>query len=466
MIAVASAAAALGGQAASAAEPPARPVPPYQSLLLPRTAPAPHTLPHAASAPGVAAASAVPVSHAAAAISSAPAAAALQTVAPASPAPVPPASAAFAEPPAPPPAASLPQLAPPPLTARAWLLLDATSGQVLGEHDADLRIEPASLTKIMTAYLVFQALQERRIALDQQVVVSARAWKVAPGSSKMFLEPGKRVAIGDLLSGLLIQSGNDAAIALAEAVSGSVEAFVERMNQTAVAMGLRDTHFASPHGLPDPQTYSTARDLAMLARRIQRDYPQSRAYDTTREFTYNNITQSNRNRLLWLDPSVDGLKTGHTEAAGYCIVASAQRPAGPLQRRLIAVVTGTASDKLRTQESRTLLEWGFRAYDTVRLYARGESAGSAQVWKGTAAAVKTGFAEDVFLSVPAGARIERQPLPSATLFAPLAAGAPVGAVQVSVDGKPALQVPVVALEPVAQAGLAGRAWDTVRLWLQ
>jgi len=354
----------------------------------------------------------------------------------------------------------------PALTARAWLLLDATSGQVLGAQNADQRIEPASLTKVMTAYLVFQALQERRIALDQQVLVSERAWRVAPGSSKMFLEPGHRVSVGDLVSGLLIQSGNDAAIALAEAVAGSVEAFVERMNQTAAAMGLRNTHFASPHGLPDPQTYSTARDLAELARRIQRDFPQSRAYDTTKQFTYNGITQSNRNRLLWLDPTVDGLKTGHTEAAGYCLVASAQRPAGPLQRRLIAVVLGTASDKLRTQEARTLLEWGFRAYDTVRLYARGESAGSAEVWKGVRDAVPIGFAGDVYLTVPAGAHITRQVVPPGTLIAPLAVGAPTGSVQVSVDGKPALQVPVVALEPVAQAGLAGRAWDTVRLWLR
>ncbi len=354
----------------------------------------------------------------------------------------------------------------PALTAKAWLLLDATSGQVLGEQNADMRIEPASLTKIMTAYLVFQALQNKQITLDQQVLVSERAWKVAADSSKMFIEPNTRVSVDDLVSGLLIQSGNDAAIALAEAVSGSVEAFVTRMNQQAEALGLHDTHFASPHGLPSPDTYTTAREIGLLAARLQRDFPQSRKYDVTRQFTYNKITQSNRNRLLWLDPSVDGLKTGHTSSAGYCIVNSAQRPANGLQRRLISVIIGTSSDKLRTQESRTLLEWGFRAFDTVRLYAKGEPAGTAQVWKGDHDAVKTGFANDVFLTVPMGSRIERHEQPADTLIAPLEQGQRVGAVQVTVDGKPAVQVPVVALEPVAQAGIAGRAWDTVRLWMR
>ncbi|WP_260986439.1 D-alanyl-D-alanine carboxypeptidase family protein [Bordetella genomosp. 13] len=355
---------------------------------------------------------------------------------------------------------------PPALTAKAWLLLDATSGQVLGAQNADVRIEPASLTKIMTAYLVFQALQNKQITLDQQVLVSERAWKVAADSSKMFIEPNTRVSVDDLISGLLIQSGNDAAIALAEAVAGSVEAFVTRMNQQAEALGLHDTHFASPHGLPSPQTYTTAREIGLLAARLQRDFPQSRKYDTTKQFTYNKITQSNRNRLLWLDPTVDGLKTGHTSSAGYCIVVSAQRPASGLQRRLISVVIGTASDKVRTQESRALLEWGYRAFDTVRLYAKGQSAGNAQVWKGASEAVKTGFANDVFLTVPAGSRIDRLEQPADTLIAPLDQGQRVGVVQVSVDGKPTVQVPVVALEPVAQAGIAGRAWDTVRLWLR
>jgi len=353
----------------------------------------------------------------------------------------------------------------PPMTAKAWLLLDETSGQVIASHAADARIEPASLTKIMTAYVVFGALRDKTLAPRQMVTVSARAWKVAPGSSKMFLEPGSRVSVDDLLRGLMIQSGNDAAVALAEAVSGSVEAFVARMNETAARLGLHGTHFASPHGLPDPQTYSTAGDLATLATRLIRDYPDLyRTYDSAREFTYNNITQRNRNRLLWLDPSVDGLKTGHTEAAGYCIIASAQRPNGADPRRLIAVVLGTDSDKARTQESRQLLEWGFHGFNTIKLYAKGQELATPQVWKGEADIVKAGVARDAYVTVPAGAKVERVWTPREPLVAPIAAQAPVGSLRVLVDGKPAMQFPVVALEPVPEAGLVGRAWDTVRLW--
>ena len=357
------------------------------------------------------------------------------------------------------------QVVPPPVTAKAWLLLDATSGQEISSFNADTRVEPASLTKIMTAYLVFQAMRDGRLSAQQQVTVSTRAWKVAPGSSKMFLEPGKRVSVNDLLYGLLVQSGNDAAIALAEAVSGSVEAFVQRMNQQAGAMGLRDTRFASPHGLPDPGTYSTARDLARLAQRLVRDYPDLyRTYDSVRTFTYNNISQSNRNRLLWLDPSVDGLKTGHTEAAGYCLVASAERPDGAGRRRLISVVMGTASDRLRTEESRVLLNWGFQSFKTVKLYAKGEAMDTPQVWKGERDSVRIGMARDAYITVPVAAQVtpvvsHRQPL-----VAPIAAQDQVGSLQVLVDGKPAMQWPVVALDAVPQAGLAGRAWDTVRLW--
>lgn len=359
------------------------------------------------------------------------------------------------------------QVAAPPLTARAWLLLDATSGQEIASHNADARIEPASLTKVMTAYLVFEALGQGRLAPSQQVAVSTRAWKVAPGSSKMFLEPGTRVSVHDLLYGLLVQSGNDAAIALAEAVSGSVEAFVLRMNQKAGEMGLRGTHFASPHGLPDPGTYSTARDLSILAARLVRDYPELyKTYDSARTFTYNNITQSNRNRLLWVDPSVDGLKTGHTEAAGYCLIASAERPSGPDRRRLISVVMGTASDKLRTEESRVLLNWGFQGFKTVRLYAKGEALGTPQVWKGARDSVRIGLASDAYITVPVGAKVEPVIAKRQPLVAPLAAADQVGSLQVLVDGKPGRQWPLVTLDAVPEAGLAGRAWDTLRLWWQ
>ncbi|SSW66996.1 D-alanyl-D-alanine carboxypeptidase DacC [Achromobacter veterisilvae] len=353
----------------------------------------------------------------------------------------------------------------PALSAKAWLLLDETSGQVIASHAAAARIEPASLTKIMTAYVVFEALSKKELSAAQMVTVSTRAWKVPAGSSKMFLEPGSKVSVDDLLRGLMIQSGNDAAIALAEAVSGSVEAFVVRMNDTAAKLGLHATRFASPHGLPDPGTYSTASDLSVLAARFIRDYPRLyKTYDSARQFTYNKITQPNRNRLLWLDPSVDGLKTGHTESAGYCIVASAKRPNGAGERRLITVVVGTASDKLRTQESRELLEWGFQGFNTIKLYARGEAVATPEVWKGEADSLKAGFVRDAYVTVPAGAKVEPVWTPQEPLVAPIAAQATVGAVRVLVDGKPAMQFPVVALEPVAEAGFAGRAWDSIRLW--
>ena len=354
---------------------------------------------------------------------------------------------------------------PPPVTAKAWLLLDATSGQVMASSNPDTRIEPASLTKIMTAYLVFQALRDGRLSTQQQVTVSTRAWKVAPGSSKMFLEPGKQVSINDLLFGLMVQSGNDAAIALAEATSGSVEAFVQRMNQQAAQMGLHGTHFASPHGLSDPGTYSTARDLSVLAQRLVSDFPDLyKTYDSVRTFTYNNISQSNRNRLLWVDPSVDGLKTGHTDAAGYCLIASAQRPDGQIPRRLISVVLGTASDKLRTQDSQVLLNWGFQNFKVVKLYAKGETMGTPEVWKGTQDAVRIGLVGDTYVTVPRTAEVKPVLTPQQPLIAPIAAQAQVGSLQVLVDGQPAGQWPVVALDAVPQAGFVARTWDTVRLW--
>lgn len=359
-------------------------------------------------------------------------------------------------------AASVP---PPPLTAKAWLLLDATSGQVMASSSPDTRIEPASLTKIMTAYVVFQALQDGRLSAQQQVTVSTRAWKVAPGSSRMFLEPGSQVSVDNLLYGLLVQSGNDAAIALAEATSGSVEAFVQRMNEQAAQMGLHDTHFSSPHGLPDPETYSTARELSVLAQRLVNDFPAlSKQYDSVRSFTYNNITQSNRNRLLWLDDSVDGLKTGHTNSAGYCLIASAMRPDGPVQRRLISVVLGAASDKQRTQDSRVLLNWGFQNFKVVKLYAKGETINTSEIWKGLQDTVRVGLTQDAYVTVSRSAEVKPLLIQQQPLMAPVAAQAPVGTLQAVVDGQPAGQWPVVALDAVPQAGVFARAWDTVRLW--
>lgn len=356
----------------------------------------------------------------------------------------------------------------PALDAKAWLLLDQTSGQVIASRNGAERIDPASLTKIMTAYLVFHALKEKSLALDQVVKVSVHAWKVAAGSSKMFIEPDKPVSIDDLLSGLLVQSGNDAAIALAEATSGTEAAFVEQMNREALRMGLSGTHFASPHGLPDPQTYSTAQDLATLAARLIQDYPDLYVrYDTVRQFRYNNITQPNRNRLLWTDPTVDGLKTGHTEAAGFCMIASARRPGATGQRRLIAVVLGTPSDKSRTQDSSVLLNWGFQNFETLKLYAKGQVLGTSPVWKGEQSEVKIGFDHDVYATVPRAwaSKLQSTLVRQDPLIAPLGQDGQVGQVNMLVDGKPVLSYPVLALEPVNQAGIFGRSWDSLRLWM-
>lgn len=355
----------------------------------------------------------------------------------------------------------------PALAAKAWLLLDATSGQVIAEQNADVRIEPASLTKIMTAYLVFKAIKDHRLSKLQTVTVSKRAWSVAPGSSKMFLMPGTKVTVDQLLNGLLVQSGNDAAVALAEATSGNVEGFVVQMNREAQAMGLHATHFANPNGLPDPGTYSSARDLSVLARHLIQDFPTLyKGYDTTRQFTYNKITQINRNRLLWLDPSVDGLKTGHTESAGYCLIGSALRPEGGVQRRLISVVLGTASNQARTQESLTLLNWGFQNFETVRLYSKGQVVTTSRVWKGRQNQVKLGFDHDVFLTLPRSAKIGSVPTVSTPgpLIAPLELHEPVATLHAKIDGK-SLKLPLVTLDGVDQAGFLGRAWDSVALWV-
>ncbi|MES2125738.1 MAG: D-alanyl-D-alanine carboxypeptidase family protein, partial [Pseudomonadota bacterium] len=256
-------------------------------------------------------------------------------------------------------------LPPPTIAAKSWILLDATSSQVIASQDPTARVEPASLTKIMTAYVTFAALKDKKIDINQMVNVSVKAWKVDASSSKMFIDPATPVKINDLLYGLMVQSGNDAAVALAEAVAGDEAAFVVLMNREAERMGLKATHFANPHGLPSPDNYSTAQDLAVLASRVIADYPEFYKIDSVKEFTYNRIKQPNRNRLLWLDPTVDGMKTGHTEAAGYCMIASAHRPNGSAgERRLISVVLGTNSDAARTQESQKLLNWGFQNFDT------------------------------------------------------------------------------------------------------
>jgi D-alanyl-D-alanine carboxypeptidase (penicillin-binding protein 5/6) len=354
----------------------------------------------------------------------------------------------------------------PTIAAKSWILLDATSGQVIAAQDPGARIEPASLTKVMTAYVTFQALKDKKIDINQMVNVSVKAWKVDASSSKMFIDPATPVKINDLLYGLMVQSGNDAAVALAEAVAGDEAAFVALMNREAERMGMKNSHFANPHGLPSPENYSTAQDLSTLATRVILDFPEFYKIDSVKSFTYNKITQPNRNRLLWLDPTVDGMKTGHTEAAGFCMIASAHRPNGTAgERRLISVVLGTTSDSSRTQESQKLLNWGFQNFDTVKLYSKGQAIATPEVWKGSKAAVKIGFANDVLVTVPKGVAGKMKPVLERKdpLVAPLALNGKVGTLKMMVDGKPLLTLPVVALEEVSQASIFGRAWDSMRL---
>ena len=359
-------------------------------------------------------------------------------------------------------------LPPPTIAAKSWLLLDATSGQIIASQDPNLRIEPASLTKIMTAYVTFAALRDKKITLNQMVNVSTRAWKVDSSSSKMFIDPATPVSISDLLHGLMIQSGNDAAVALAEAVAGDESAFVVMMNKEAERMGLKSTRFANPHGLPSPDNYSTAQDLSVLAKRVILDFPEFYKIDSVKSFTYNKITQQNRNRLLWLDPTVDGMKTGHTEAAGYCMIASARRPNGTGERRLITVVLGTNSDSTRTQESQKLLNWGFQNFDTVKLYSKGQAIATPEIWKGSKNEVRIGFPNDVLVTVPKGVAAKLKPVLERKdpLVAPLAQNSRVGSLKMMVDGKPLLDLPVVALETVEEASIFGRAWDSIRLWMK
>jgi D-alanyl-D-alanine carboxypeptidase (penicillin-binding protein 5/6) len=352
---------------------------------------------------------------------------------------------------------------PPQVVARAWVLADVSSGQILATERADERFEPASLTKLMTAYLVFAALKEKKLALGDVVSVSEKAWR-APGS-RMFIEPRRPVTADELIRGMIVQSGNDACIALAERVAGSEEAFVGMMNREAERLGMKNTKFMNASGLPDPQHYATARDLYLLATALIRDYPEQYAqYYSQREFRYNGITQVNRNRLLWLDNSVDGMKTGFTEAAGYCLVASSKR--GP--RRLLSVLLGSTSESMRAQESQKLLNWGFQFFDAVRLYAGGAPVKEIEIWKGAKSTLKAGFRNDLVVAVPKGQgdKLKAELLSLSPLLAPVAEGGRVGNLRVTLDGKPIGEYPVIALEAVPAAGFFGRAWDTLRLWFK
>lgn len=358
--------------------------------------------------------------------------------------------------------AQAPIPAPPQVGAVGYLLVDFTSDRVIAEKAADVSVEPASITKLMTAYAVFKGLEQNQISMDDQVRVSEKAWRTQ--GSRMFIEVDTHVSVEDLLRGMIIQSGNDASVALAEHVAGSEESFVGLMNQYAAMLGMNGTHFENPTGLPGENHVMTARDIAVLAKAIIAEFPEYYGFYSEREYTYNGIRQHNRNSLLWRDQSVDGLKTGHTDAAGYCLVTSAERDG----MRLISVVLGTASPDARADASQALLGYGFRFYETHRLYAGGEEITTARVWQGDPQVAALGLTEDLFVTIPRGKYDSLAAVMdlSTDLVAPLQPQTAVGAVRVSLDDEPVADVPLVLLHEVAQAGFFARLKDEITRWLQ
>ena len=359
-------------------------------------------------------------------------------------------------------AAEIPIPAAPQIGARSYLLMDFSSDRTLVEEAADEPVEPASLTKLMTAYAVFKALEEGQISLADQVRVSEKAWRTQ--GSRMFIEVGTEVGVEDLVRGMIIQSGNDASVALAEHVAGSEETFVGLMNQYAETLGMTGSHFQNSTGLPGDNHLMTARDVALLSQAIIREFPNFYGYYSEREFTYNSIKQHNRNTLLWRDNSVDGLKTGHTDAAGYCLVTSAERDG----MRLIAVVLGAASTEARADATQSLLSYGFRFYETHRLYASGEEITTARVWKGDPQVATLGLIDDLYVTIPRGQYDSLSAVMDFTtdLVAPLTSDAAVGTVRVSLAGEPVADMPLVVLKDVAEAGFLARLKDEITLWLQ
>jgi D-alanyl-D-alanine carboxypeptidase (penicillin-binding protein 5/6) len=360
------------------------------------------------------------------------------------------------------------QVPPPAVNARSWVLVDATSNQVLASGNPDERVEPASLTKLMTAYLVFQALDTKKISMDQTVMPSVAVRRVRNDESRMFIEANKPVTVHDLVYGMIVQSGNDAAIALAELVGGTESQFVAMMNAQAQKLGMKNTHFADVNGMPDAQHYTTAGDLAVLSTRLIRDYPDYYSIFSVKEFTYNKIKQPNRNRLLWLDPTVDGLKTGHTQAAGYCLIATAKRPVPGVpdaSRRLVTVMMGEEKEHDRVQDSLKMLNYGYSAYDVVRLYKAGQVIETPRVYKGTQDTVKLGVTADQYITLPKGLgdKLKPQVEHADPLIAPITAGQQVGTAKLVSDGKTLAQFPIVALQAVPQAGIVGRVWDSLVL---
>ena len=367
---------------------------------------------------------------------------------------------------------------PPEVAAKSFLVLDMTSNQTLAERNADASADPASLTKLMSAYVVFTAIKDKKLALEQRLPVSKRAWdERKAGGSLMFIDTTMTPTVDELLRGEIVQSGNDAAVVLAEGVAGTIDQFVAMMNRQAQAFGLKNTSFKNVTGLTETGHRSTARDIAVVATHIIRDFPDFFAYYAIKDYKYNNIAQPNRNLLLRRDPTVDGMKTGYTEAAGYCLVATAQREfpnlgangSGPGKRRILTVVLNTTSMQARANESQQLLNWGFQAFETMRLFDDAKPIVTPEVWKGKDKLARLGAAGGLLVSVPKGeggklqTKIER----TDPLVAPLLKGQRVGTIKVTTaSGAPVLDVPLVVLEAVEQAGILGRAWDALRLWIK
>ena len=365
-------------------------------------------------------------------------------------------------------AAQAPQ--PPEIAARSYLVLDVTSNQLLASRDIDVPVEPASLTKLMTQYLVFDALRAKKLDLQQRLPVSVRAWKV--GGSTMFIDPKMTVPVDDLIKGMIVQSGNDATVALAEGVGGTVEHFVELMNQQAKALGMKSTSYKNPEGLTQPGHTTTARDLSILATRLMQDFPEHVHYYSIKKYRYEGTptaNDTNRNTLLFRDPTVDGLKTGHTAAAGYCLIATAKRDFPNVgARRLLTVVLGTSSETARANEAQKLLNWGYTAYEAIKLFDANQAVVTPEVWKGTQKTAKLGRPQAVVVAVPAGSagRIKTAVARPDPLIAPLTKGQAIGTLKISSGDQPLLDVPLLALETVEQAGVLSRAWDAVRLWIK
>ena len=359
---------------------------------------------------------------------------------------------------------------PPEIAARTYMLVDVTANQILAAKDIDVPVEQASLTKLMTSYLVFDALRSKKLTLEQTLPVSVRAWKM-PGS-RMFIDPKMQVPVEDLIKGMVVQSGNDATVALAEGVGGTVERFVELMNAQAQALGMTATTYKNPEGLTEPGHLTTARDLATLSTRLMHDFPEYMHYDAMKFYRYPGTPASNgnnRNLLLFRDPTVDGLKTGHTDAAGYCLVATAKRDfPGVGSRRLLSVVLGAASENARANESQKLLNWGYTAFDAVKLFEAGQAVATPNVWKGTANTIKLGRPDAIVVAVPAGSagKVKTTVVRPDPLVAPFTKGQAVGSLKITLADQPLLDVPLVTLEAVEQAGFFGRAWDAVRLWIK